>query len=65
MNTSTVTAAAPERQPAPATDPPVPLREFGIFGELNGVPQLIDYVRHPLIEKAGALTLERKVRLIF
>jgi hypothetical protein len=52
-------------QPAAATDPPVPLREFGMFGQLNGVPQLIDYVRHPLIEKVGALTLERKVRMVF
>jgi len=26
---------------------------------------MIDYIRHPLIEKDGALTLERRVRLIF
>jgi hypothetical protein len=60
-----ITATLGPGQPAPATDPPVPLREFGLFGQLNGVPQLIDYVRHPLIEKVGALTLERKVRLVF
>jgi hypothetical protein len=52
-------------QPTPATDPPYPLREFGLFGELNGVPYMIDYIRHPLIEKDGSVTLERRVRLIF
>lgn len=52
-------------QPTPASDPPYPLREFAVFGQLNGAPQMIDYVRHPLIEKPGALTLQRKVRLVF
>ena len=52
-------------QPTPATDPPYQLREFGLFGMLNNTPYMIDYVRHPLIEKDGALTLERRVRLIF
>jgi hypothetical protein len=52
-------------QPTPATDPPYPLREFGLFGELNGTLFMIDYIRHPLIEKDGAVTLERRVRLIF
>lgn len=52
-------------QPTPATDPPYPLREFGLFGELSGVPYMIDYIRHPLIEKDGSVTLERRVRLIF
>jgi hypothetical protein len=42
-----------------------PLREFGLFGELNGVSFMIDYIRHPLIEKDVAVTLERRVRLIF
>lgn len=51
--------------PAPITDPPYPLREFGLFGSLSGAPFMIDYVRHPLIEKDGAVTLERRVRLIF
>jgi hypothetical protein len=60
-----ITAKLGPGQPTPATDPPFPLREFGLFGQLNGVPQMIDYVRHPLIQKAGALTLERKVRLVF
>jgi hypothetical protein len=40
------------------------MREFGLFGELGGVPFMIDYIRHPLIEKDGAVTLERKVRLV-
>lgn len=42
-----------------------PLREFGLFGELKGQPFMIDYIRHPLIEKSGSVTLERRVRLIF
>jgi hypothetical protein len=60
-----IVATLGENQPTPATDPPYPLREFGLFGELNGAPYMIDYIRHPLIEKDGAATLERKVRLIF
>ena len=52
-------------QPTPATDPPARLREFGLFGTLNGAPFMIDYIRHPLIEKEGSVTLERRVRLIF
>jgi hypothetical protein len=60
-----ITATLGPGQPTPATDPPYPLREFGLFGELGGQPQMIDYIRHPLIQKDGAVTLERKVRLIF
>jgi hypothetical protein len=60
-----ITATLGPGQPSAASDPPYPLREFGIFGQLNGAPQMIDYVRHPKIEKAGALTLQRKVRLVF
>jgi|SRR5271157_289744 len=52
-------------QPSPATSPPFPLREFGLFGALNGQPFMIDYIRHPLIEKSGAVSLERRVRLVF
>jgi len=44
---------------------PFPLREFGLFGQMNGVDFMIDYVRHPLIEKDSLMTLERKVRLVF
>jgi hypothetical protein len=52
-------------QPTPAGQPPAKLREFGLFGTLNNSPFMIDYIRHPLIEKEGSVTLERKVRLIF
>jgi hypothetical protein len=41
------------------------LREFGLFGSFNGQPFMIDYVRHPVIQKSGSFTLERRVRLIF
>lgn len=54
-------------QPAPETGlpSPYPIREFGLFGRLKGVDYMIDYVRHPLIEKDTAVTLERRVQLIF
>lgn len=52
-------------EPTPDTEPPYPLREFGLFGDLNGTPYMIDYIRHPLIEKNGAATLERRVRFTF
>jgi hypothetical protein len=60
-----ITATLGPGQPTPASSPPYPLREFGLFAQFNGVAQMIDYVRHPLLQKDGALTLERKVRLIF
>jgi hypothetical protein len=59
-----VTATLGPNQPTPIGSPPFPLREFGLFGELNGTAFMIDYIRHPLIEKDGAATLERRVRLI-
>jgi hypothetical protein len=59
-----ITATLGPNQPSPAGSPPFPLREFGLFGQLGGTPFMIDYIRHPLIEKDGAVTLERKVRLI-
>ena len=49
----------------PPTPNPYPLREFALFGQLGGVRQMIDYIRHPLIQKDATTTLERKVRLIF
>ncbi len=49
----------------PPSPTPFPLREFALFGALGGVRQMIDYIRHPLIEKDATTTLERKVRLIF
>lgn len=60
-----IVATLGPNQPTPATDPPYPLREFGLFGELDGASYMIDYIRHPLIEKDGSVTLERRVRLIF
>jgi hypothetical protein len=60
-----VTATLGPGQPTPASAPPFPLREFGLFGRMNGADFMIDYIRHPLYEKDGLLTLERKVRLIF
>jgi hypothetical protein len=44
---------------------PYPIREFGLFGQLKGLDYMIDYVRHPLIEKDTAVTLERRIHLIF
>ncbi len=52
-------------EPTPATDPPHPLREFGLFGTFGTEEYMIDYIRHPLIEKDGSVILERRVRLIF
>ena len=49
----------------PAAPDPFPLREFGLFGQMNATEFMIDYVRHPLIEKDGLMTLERKLRLAF
>ena len=60
-----ITATLGPGQPTPATDPPFPLREFGLFGSLGGQAQMIDCIRHPLIQKDGSVTLERKVRLVF
>jgi len=49
----------------PAAPDPYPLREFGLFGQMNNTEFMIDYIRHPLIEKDSVMTLERKVRLAF
>jgi hypothetical protein len=57
-----ITAVLGPGQPTADT---FPMREFGLFGQLNGNPFMIDYIRHPLIEKDGLVTLERRVRLIF
>jgi hypothetical protein len=64
-NVIQVTATLGPGQPTAATDPPFPLREFGLFGQLEGQPFMIDCVRHPLIDKDGSVTLERKIRLVF
>jgi hypothetical protein len=59
-----ITATLGPNVPSPAGSPPFPLREFGLFGKRGANPFMIDYVRHPLIQKDPAVTLERKVRLI-
>ena len=42
-----------------------PLREFALFGDLNGSDYMIDYVQHPVMNIASGDTLTRKIRLIF
>ena len=42
-----------------------PLREFALFGELDGADAMIDYVRHPVMHIAVADSLTRRVRLVF
>jgi hypothetical protein len=64
-NTIQITATLGPGEPTPAGSPPFPLREFGLFGQLGAQPLMIDCVRHPLIEKDGSVTLERKIRLVF
>ena len=42
-----------------------PLREFGLFGDYNGTPYMINNIRHPVIHKDASATLIRVVRLYF
>lgn len=60
-----ITATLGPGVPPAAPGTTFPLREFALFGQLNGARQMIDYIRHPLIHKDATMTLERKVRLIF
>jgi hypothetical protein len=48
-----------------ANHPTSTLREFGLFGQLNGAAVLINYVIHPAIVKDAASTLERTIWLVF
>ncbi len=41
------------------------LREFGLVGELGGLPSLVNYVTHPVINKDPTSTLERTIWLVF
>lgn len=59
-----ITATLGHNTPPSAAGQPYQLREFGLFGNLNGTDFMIDYIRHPLIEKDAAVTLERRVRLV-
>ena len=54
-----------QNQPPTGTATTYPLREFGLFGELKGQEYMIDYIRHPLIEKDKTVTLERRIQLFF
>jgi hypothetical protein len=47
------------QHPAPS------LREFGLVGQLNATPVLINYVSHPAIVKDPTSTLERTIWLVF
>jgi len=60
--TVTMGPGTPPIDPAETT---YPLREFGLFGSLNGVDYMIDYVRHPVIHKQADDTLVRTIRLVF
>jgi hypothetical protein len=46
-------------------DETFPLREFALFGTLNGSDYMIDYVRHPVMNIAANDTLTRRIRLVF
>jgi hypothetical protein len=41
------------------------LREFGLVGRLDGLPVLLNCVRHPVIAKDPLSTLERTIWLVF
>ncbi|MFZ5758614.1 MAG: hypothetical protein ACOY32_03160 [Thermodesulfobacteriota bacterium] len=61
-----ITAILAPGYPAP---PPgltaYPLREFGLFGRLNGTDFMINSIRHAVIHKDPAATLIRMIRLFF
>lgn len=41
------------------------LREFGLIGQLEGTPVLLNYVVHPAIPKDPGSTLDRTIWLVF
>jgi hypothetical protein len=52
----------------PAPDPgesSYPLREFALFGAFATDDYMIDYVRHPVINKGSGDSLVRTIRLVF
>ncbi len=61
-----IKATLKDDYPAPlAENGTYPLREFGLFGELGGVPYMINCVRHPRIDKHKSETLTREIVLSF
>ncbi|MCZ6673542.1 MAG: hypothetical protein O7C75_11470 [Verrucomicrobia bacterium] len=60
--TATLNPAYPEPIPPGNT---YPLREFGLFGQLDSTDFMIDVIRHPVIHKDASSTLIRVVRLFF
>ena len=48
-----------------ATHSTATLREFGLFGRLDGVDVLLNYRTHPAIAKDPSSTLERTIWLLF
>lgn len=56
---------APGTPPVESGETSYPLREFGLFGQFGSEEYMIDYVRHPVINKQVDDTLERTVYLIF
>ncbi len=51
--------------PIPPGTVAYPLREFGLFGRAGGQDYMIDYVRHPVIQKEENMTLTRFIQLTF
>ena len=51
--------------PVAAGETTYPLREFGLFGEFEGEEFMINYVRHPVIQKPMGDSLIRTIRLVF
>jgi hypothetical protein len=61
-----IKATLPPGYPVP--EPPLttyPLREFGLFGQFDSTPYMINVIRHPVIHKDESATLIRMVRLYF
>lgn len=61
-----VAIVGPGNPPWPdGAHPTSTLREFGLFGHINGADVLINYVTHPAIAKDPTSTLERTIWLVF
>jgi hypothetical protein len=60
-----IVATLGPNQPPALSGNAYPLREFGLFGSFKNEDFMIDYIRHPVIQKDASVTLERRVRLIF